>query len=749
MHATTEPTDSVPRAQGVTPAGDGGAWQWLRELAAEPALLEVLVLAVVAAVVFLVGTHLVRRVREARARGALSDYLLGVEQALAGDVRGAAKRLRKVLAEDPENAYARLLYGEVLCELGEPGAAHKEHLLLQRSFGIDSRRNELGLARSLLDSGRAGEAVEVAAHAVQRVEDRAGLRLLFAAQLAAGQPEEAGRTGCRLAPMLSDGGERRAVRARAAAALALAGAVRSRGGDDAGAAALCREAESLEADVPELRQLRARQHIERGDLPAATALAVPALAEGATGALAVEAGRAAVLPAPYVCPTCRGALPRWQLRCPHCEAGVVPELAEPALSAPIEDAAQCMDGIDANRAHVRRQVRAALAGDGEAVEDLAALGGDAVAELLAAAARPSEPPDVLVGVLRGMGPPVIPALFAALRQATRRPLGRISGLLQPSREAAVVGRVVQGFGRDALPFFEELVDTEDRELRKVVLDFLIGLADETELAAALARFAPVEVIHRLNAAPRPVLVALLRTVRGDGFVASGLLVQSSFRREAELVEALAGAREPAALIGVLERRGYTPQLGELLVDALGDAALAPVAGDALDRFATRALDQMLSAYADQDRSADVREGLATRIAALGPDVVAPVCALFGPSASALDDDLHRLLVAVGPVARGPLAEAYRSSGLVERLAGRLPGRRTSRHSHRRVRIIRALCALRGGEELRSLRADETDDNLALRLAQALHEIEGGAGGIEPPAAERANDLAGDEHGAPG
>ena len=112
-----------------------GTWSSLAE---EPALLEFLIVGSLGALVVLLSMRLSRLAREARGRAAVKDYLLGVEQALSGDVAGARKRLERVLAEDPENHHARLLYGEALAALGETaGRAQAASVLAQ---GVQGRQ---------------------------------------------------------------------------------------------------------------------------------------------------------------------------------------------------------------------------------------------------------------------------------------------------------------------------------------------------------------------------------------------------------------------------------------------------------------------------------------------------------------------------------------------------------------------------------------------------------------------------------
>ncbi|MEM7199337.1 MAG: tetratricopeptide repeat protein [Planctomycetota bacterium] len=734
--------------QAAGEAAGSGWWSAVRTLAAEPALVEFLLILGVLIVLLAVNLRLSRLVRDAQSRVAVRDYLLGTEQALSGDLKGASTRLKKVLDQDPENHHARLLYGEVLAELGEPAEAHKQHLFLQKAFAVDSLRNDLNLTRELLDAGRAGEAVDAARRGAERSpDDREALRMLFAAELAAGFPEAAGRTGVRLLRVLDQDAERARVRARAAAAFALAGTVRWEGGELDAAEALCVEAEALDGSEPDVQRLRARlvfaregkeallghvgtvpQLAAEGDDGAAAAPLVPVLADGTAAAslvpaVAVAASRvAALVPAtPYRCPTCGGPRALDEPHCPHCGLSNRAVPVEPALMAGLESPGAVIDEVEANRAHVRRQLALALEGDSTSFDDLVAIGGAAVEEIFASACRSVDPAPAHVELLRRMGPSALPAMFQAYARLKERHVRNLSRLLHGGgRGTGVLGKVVQGFGRDAQPYFEQLLETSDRDLRKVLLDYYIGLGDENELHRVLEHFPPVEILHRLNAAERDPLVRLLQTVAGEGFFASGLLVDPSFRREREMLLAVPDAADPDALIEVLARRGYSPHLAVCLIDGLSDERLAAAAGGLLDRLGPAAVDHMLSAFADLDRPASARERLKARLAAMGASLVEKVCALLGPAASSLDKDLHDLLVLLGPDGSPGLASAYRRGSLLEKIGGRFGGAFVNRYNHRRVCIIKALAAVGGHAELLRLRAEESDNNLKLRLAQALH-----------------------------
>lgn len=733
-------------------------WSAWSALAKEPALLESLLVVAVGGMLLLISLRMARLAREACGRAAVKDYLLGVEQALSGDAAGARQRLERVLAEDPENHHARLLYGEVLAELGETASAHKQHLFLHTAFKVDSTRNHLALARTLLASGRPAESAEAARRAiVGAADDRATLTVLFKAELAAGLPEDAGRTGARLLRLLPDGAERASVRRRAAASLALAGSVRLTAGDAQAARALSAEAAGLDPQSTEVRKLKARLAFHSGgELELSRFLLAETEPIGreppAGGDALVPLGTlpevvrraappmAALVPAgSYFCSSCGGVLDAARWVCAHCGAVGKAEASEAGLFTSVDSPSAAMDEIDANRTHVRRQLDALLRGDEAAADDLIEIGDRAVEPLLTAAVRNAETTDVVVGLLRRMGPASLPALFEAYAKLAEQ---RVRNLLYGGAGAGVMGRVVQGYGRDALPYFQGLLDTRDRDLRKILLDYYIGLGDQQEFEVVLEHFPPVEVIHRLNAAEAAVLMPLLRSAEPGSFFTEGVLTQPFFHRGHELLLAIPGAADPEVLIAVLQQRGYSAQLAEALLDHVADSPAAAAAGRVLDAYGLEALDPMLFAFADFDRPPAVREQLMGRIGAMGPPVVGQVCALLGPTPSSLDEGLIALLTGIGAAAVPPLVEAYRKTSLVEKLGGPLVGR----HNHRRTTITRVLATIGARRELQQLREQETDTNLKLRLAQALQSMPADDGA---PAESAGRDDREEPHGQAG
>ncbi|MBX3464194.1 MAG: tetratricopeptide repeat protein [Planctomycetes bacterium] len=711
-----------------------GAWPSFWAWATTPGVVEVVLAAGVVAAVFGTWWQLARLVRGADSRRALEDYLLGVEQALHGDFPGARERLRRVLESDPENHYARLLLGKVLAALGEPEAAHREHLTLQRGFAIDSPENELLLAASLLAAGRPTEAAAAAELALQRLPDRAeGFEFVYRARLQGGEFEAAAATGRRLLGLVPDGPRRRELGADLARTWVQVGNERLQRGDVAAAGAALRQATSLHPAAAELPLLAARLDAAQQGAAAAARARLAAATEHA-----LVVGARDPLPAPHGLPvaTLAGLVParRWTCRacaaplegavdqCGRCGAGAPAQLAEPALVVGLPSPTQTMDAIDRNDAHVQRLVRGLLDGDGEpraaARRELLELGARAVEELLRQAwPRSGAAREAAVELLRAMGPSITPALFAASDELERQrmlPIGSRS-------PAELVGRVVQGFDRSALPHIASLFASARPQHRKVLIDFFLGLADLDAFQSVLERFPPLEILHRLNKADGAVLRRFFQAVPRGHFVAETLLVEPAFYREDELLAAIPGAADPEVLQATLRRRGSSRTLSKALIAATDDAALAGIAEQLLVDLGPAVVDHVLAAYTDLERSDTQRQRLGAVLARLGAEAVEDLCASFGPEPSALDDQLRGVLVAIGEAAVRPLQDAYERSGWLERITAGM----VARHTNRRAQIVQTLQRLGSPaavEALAALREAERDPNLRLRLEQALHAL---------------------------
>jgi len=730
-------------------------WQRLLDFCQQPGVLEILLAGTVVGGFAFVWWRLARLVTGARSRQAIETYLLGVEQALHGDLRGAHERLQKVIAEDPENHYARLLLGKVLAELGEPAQAHTQHLYLQRAFGIESTENDLLLAQSLLGAGLATEAAEAAERALQRTPESArGWEFVYRARLQTGDFESAAAAGRRLLDLVREGPQRVHLSSDLARTLAQSGGLRLQSGDHAGATAALQQARRLHSDSEALPLLAARLDAAQAGvertvqvlLADSTMAAEPRAANaGAVQLLATLPPRAAEAGLPmatlaglvqrsrWSCRACGLPLPRLLGECPRCQAKSPGRLQEPQLVAGIESPMLTMDSIDVNDAYVQRLVRTLIEGEGEsraqARSHVLELREHAVEELLRQAWHLDEQTqEAAVDVLRAMGPGIAPFLFAAGDTLERERLLSV-GSRSP---ATLVGRIVQGFDHTALPHMAPLFTSARPEHRKILIDFFLGLADLEQFQIVLERFPPMEILHRLNKADPVVLRRFLQAVPAGHFVAETLLLESTFYRDEEVFAAIPGARDPDVLCNVLLRRGPTRALTRVLISGLTDQALADVAERVIGQLGESVLDHVLAAYTDPERRAEERVRLATVLARGGAAAVERICASFGPEPSALDDELRAILKRIGDGAVAALQAAYGHSGWLEKVSIGL----ISRHTNRRVQIARALRDIGSplsAKALQALLEPERDPNLRLRLQGCLHELgvrdrEGGSHG---------------------
>ncbi len=730
------------------PRTDSSWWSSLADLVLQPGVVETLLAITILAGVLLVWWRLARLVTGAKSRQALADYLLGVEQALHGDLKGAHRRLQRVVETDPENHYARLLFGKVLAELGRPEEAHTQHLYLQRAFGVESAENELLLAKSLLGAGMPREAAEAAERVLLRTPEHvAGWDFVYRSRLQCGDFEGASVAGRRLLELLRDGPRRSQLRSDLASTFAQAGNARLAKDDADGATVALQQARRLDERANAVPALAARLAARKdgvdatvrallGDgsagaqLPAvgASATTLPALTTPGPTRLPVATFAGLVGLERWSCRACGLPLPSATAECPRCGCPDPARLLEPTLVGSVGSPLHTMDAIDVNDAHVQRLVRSLVDGEGDerraARVELLELRERAVEELLRQAWHRSGPAqEAAIDVLRAMGPAIAPALFAssdALEQSRLLPIGSRS-------PAALVGRIVQGFDRSALPHVGALFASARPDHRKILIDFFLGLADLAEFQIVLERFPPLEIVHRLNKTDDEVIRRFLEALPPGHFVAESLLLEPAFHRENALLRAIPGSAHPEVLRQVLLRRGASRSTTEALIEALGDGTLADHAEGLLVALGTPVLDHVLAAYTDLERAASERARLAAVLRSLGDASTGRLCASFGPEPTHLDDELRAILVAIGDGSVAGLHEAYGQSGWLERVSIGL----ISRHTNRRVQIIatlRTIGSARAVAALRTLVAQERDDNLRLRLQQALHDAEPHDGG---------------------
>ena len=195
----------------------------------------------------------------------------------------------------------------------------------------------------------------------------------------------------------------------------------------------------------------------------------------------------------------------------------------------------------------------------------------------------------------------------------------------------------------------------------------------------------------------------------------------------EVLAAIPGAQHPEVLERALLRRGPTRTLTKALITGLADPTLAHTASKLLGGLGEAVLDHVLAAFTDPERSAEERARLGQLLVRAGVPAVERLCSSFGPEPIALDDELRAVLAPIGDAAIGPLQAAYGHSGWLEKVSLGM----VSRHTNRRVQIVRTLQAIGSPSAVTALQvliAAERDQNLRLRLQQALHDLGAAPGG---------------------
>lgn len=712
-------------------------WQWLYSVCSEPGVIEILLSVVIVVTVVFVWWRLAALVKNARAREALSDYLLGVEQAMQGNLAGAQKRLSRVLEQDPENHYARLLLGKVLSELGQAEQAHQQHLYLQRAFEVESGENDLMLAQSLLGAGLPIEAAEVAERALTRMPQNAtGWEFVYRARLQNGDHEAAVRAGKKLLPLLSSSAEKDALRADLARTVAEVGTLKWQQGDARQALQAAKEAEALDASVQHLPLLSARLQAQDEGIEATARQLSLAAATGPSkdGALVVADNKAEIAvgqgggaqlpmatfagllePSRYSCKACHAPLDRDVAQCPRCGASQPATLVEPNLVESIESPTEAMDRIDVNDAHVQRLVRELGNGDNAAHDELIHLGERAVDALLHTAWKGSgRVRDDAIAVLREMGPEIASALFRASDAIGKQRLIAVG-----TGPEAIVGRIVQSYDSDALPHMQALFASSRPDHRRILIDYFLGLGDVVAFQSVLERFPPMEILHRLNHAEPAVLIRFLGAIPRGHFLVDSLLLEHTFYRDDALLAAVPDAEDPEVLVQVMLARGPTRSLTTGLIEGVGDDRLAATSQRVLEELGKQVLEHVLAAFADPDSSEQVQKRLARVLVRGGAEAAGQVADGFGPEPTLLDDRLRELLVIIGDPAVEPMCAAYERSGWLEKVTGGL----LRRLNNRRVQIARALGDLGtkpAFKALKLLHKREKDDNLRLHLQRAMH-----------------------------
>jgi hypothetical protein len=363
-------------------------------------------------------------------------------------------------------------------------------------------------------------------------------------------------------------------------------------------------------------------------------------------------------------------------------------------------------------------VRALANGDQAAHAELIQLGERAVAEVLRVAWKSSgRIQEEAISVLRDMGPSIAPALFRACDVIAQQRL-----LTVGSGPEAIVGRIVQGFDRAALPHMQALFTSSRSDHRRILIDYFLGLGDIAAFQSVLERFPPVEILHRFNHAEAPVLQRFLQALPRGHFVADSLLLEPTFYRDDALLDAVPESDDPEVLVAVMLARGPTRALTTALIQGIDDDRLAATSQRVLEELGEPVLEHVLASYADPDSSETARKRLARILVRGGAAAAEHIADSFGPEPTRFDDRLRELLVIIGDPAVEPMVAAYERTGWLEKVSVGL----MRRLNNRRVQIASALGTLATKPAIKSLKVllkREKDDNLRLHLTRAVHDAE--------------------------
>lgn len=747
-----------PSVQEVTDAAvERGFWRTVLDTLEDPTVLEIGAITLLVLALVLAFWSLRRNLRKLQGRRLLVKYLDGVQAQSAGDPELAAKLLHEVVEVDPENLGARLAYGEALSQLGRSAEAHEQHVEAQESFGASGPGIEIALIAQLRAAGEVHEALERAKRALEKFsKNEAILRLAWEVRSEAGLYEAALEVGRKLSTRRSDP----LLRAGLASVAVQAGMRCLARKDREGAERLFREALGYE---PQHAEAQSGLELLSGDaraalLPRALAssdapLALPVPDPSARARLVETAAPGGEAPGQRRLAAILSFFP--DARCANCGASRVAAEAmcgacgsvgpaifgEDGLDEELEDPALAIDEIEENDRWFTRLADALRRGDDSVHRALLEGGERAITPILRVAIASASNPE-LEALLVQLGRLHPGALLEArdtlaieskrVLEGGRQLLERASGL--PSRRSVddVLAPVFLSLGEPARDAIAEVLaqptKIADRGVRGLVLDWFVGLADLDAFQELGRRFAPVEIVRRLNHTPADALVPLFETMpAGRSFLRDAILLDPALDRPRALVRAAlrAGSRDAKALVRWRElfaARGPGQRVLGHLVSALRTPERAHDASTLLEGFKHEALEQMVSTFADPDVEPAQLEVLARLIQSTGQDGAEALVRCFSSSPSEADDRVIEVIASIGKPAISKLESAYR--GKVGWLGAIGAKRFLARHPRGCIaRAIAAISHRSAHRALERLASWESEPDLASLLRELMRRHE--------------------------
>lgn len=693
----------------------------------DPLVLEVTVIALAGFIALWMILRLRSSLTRLRGRKLLVQYLEGVEAGLSGDPEAAAELLSSVVQVDPENVGARLALGDALYRLRRPAEAHQQHMEAREVFDVGGPGVRLSVVRDLRAAGELAEAVDRLDEALEEhPRDYDLLEEAFELKTEAGLFEGALAAG----RVLFERQHGKDVRHRLAVTAARAGMVSLSRGDRRKAEALFRESLAYDpenhdartgrlllAPDPDLRLLPSKTDSERQDVVPWKDSPFPTILDFFPES---------------ICRVCSSPRPAAAPVCAVCGSGAGAVYAERMLPTAIEAPDESLDEIEENEQWFRHLAVRIRDGDSSALLAIEEGGGKAFGPLLLVMLDEGDVAERLQDACIRVGsrfPDQLLAARDALKAEGRGMLHRLAGRADVD---VPLGPVFRRLSSRALPSFRDLVRDGsrlgDRGLRSLVIDYFIGLADLQAFEDLASRYAPVEIVRKLNKVPAEELVPLF----------SLLPAEPSFLREAVLLDP--ALDQPAALVGAAMRAGTPalPRFRELfvqrgtdsgvfmeLVRRLGNADEGACAESLLQHFRFDALQYLVQGFADPDTTAEAQMALARLLRDIGPSAVPELVRCFASTPSDLDNRTVELLASFGNAGVDDLEAAYRQQkGWLGKLGANL-----LRGRHPRAQIARVLGRVRtptARAALARLRDGESDAELRSLLKELLRtHVSGG------------------------
>jgi len=442
--------------------------------------------------------------------------------------------------------------------------------------------------------------------------------------------------------------------------------------------------------------------------------------------VAIEAGRfvGALLPreAAYSCRECGQVELSFTGTCGGCGCfGSLTATDEsPLCSVPGMKVA--FDEIQGNRAFLRSMVQRAATGDPVAWEKLRLAGARAVKAIFRELLRVPDN-SALVQILSEMGPAVAPAILTAWQRASAfstKKLVRERMRAFKSLDGLIV-KVLHGMGPEVVPALDDLMQDAGRGGRLIALDVLIRLGCADRVEELRQEVSQKELLDRLNGCPPEELIDFIRAAPADGHIAEQVLVDRTFRGDRALVGALGMSDDRGKVRRILIERGFSSDAYDALEARWGEGRVRTTVSDILRTYGRQASDHLVNTCMTAGVEEEVRDAALLLLRDQGGGEIERFTERLAEGDPESEREVLRILRAFGNRAVPALERAYGKGGLLQKV-----GLNRRRLLHRKVTLARALGQIGTYEATQTLERlvnREGDADLRRRLRGILDRLE--------------------------